>query len=244
MATVNGQEITLQDVAAEARSRAGGAATPEPILLQNVVGRVLLAQAAHRSKLDSSPDYPSDFARLKQDYLARKMLQMIVKPAGAPTAAQVSQTIVAHPFQFDRRQRLEISQLRFSGEDALRAVQGLDNLNAMVERLKSLSVSFTKSDPTLDTAQLPDALAGRLVAEPVGTLFTLRQGETINEIVVKSRESVDLGQAQEQALATELTRKEVEARQVQAEVNRLERQGHIAYQSGYAPSQHSAKTGG
>lgn len=243
LATVNGQEITAQDVAAEGRAR-GGADASAPVLLQSVVGRVLLAQAAHRSKLDSDPGFPSDMARLREDYLARRMLQRAVRPASAPTPAQVAQTISSHPFQFGRRMRVELTQLKFSGMDALQSIEGLRDLAAMANRLRDLGVTYEEHDRTLDTAELPDSLAARLAGEPEGAPFTLREGPAINEVVVRSRQPVDLPVAQQQALGAELARREAAQRQIQTEVDQLERQAHIAYQHGYAPPQPGAKAGG
>src|SRR5277367_6372562 len=65
VATVNGQEITTQDLAAEARSSNQGGAATKQSLLQAVIGRVLLAQEAHALQLDQTPGYPSDVTRMQ-----------------------------------------------------------------------------------------------------------------------------------------------------------------------------------
>lgn len=214
---------------------------PAQALLQGVIGRVLLAQAAHQNKLDRYPGYPSDLARIKEDFLARKMVQTVVKPSAAPTQSQISQMMASQPYKFAQRARLVVRQLKYSGSDAERAVQGLTDLNDIAARLKSLGVTYNDGVHTFDTAQLPDVLAARLLTQPIGSMLVIRQGDAINDVVIQSREAVEIPPAQQQALAAQMVQEQATNKQISAELARLQQQAKISYQPGYAPPKPGAK---
>ena len=235
VATVNGKEITSQDLASEARATGATGNVNAPALLQQVVARMLLAQSAHDQKLDAYPGYPSDVVRIQQSFLAEKALQRIVKPGGAPAPAAIAAFEAAHPYVFSQRVRMQATELKFQTSDDLKSLQGVNDLPSVLSRLKALGVPVEQKSSVLDTAQMPDQLAARLVSAPLNQLQFFREGNVTLGIVISAREAVVGSPDQETAFATQLMAKMGVQNQVNAAVNQLKAKAKIVYQKGYAP---------
>jgi len=108
IATVNGEEITPQDLEAEARSNPALAQADTSLLLQRVVARTLMAQAAHSRGIDHYPGYPSDITRLKQDFIAQRFMRSNLKTPPTPTSADLEKIMAANPYEFGQRQSVTI----------------------------------------------------------------------------------------------------------------------------------------
>jgi peptidyl-prolyl cis-trans isomerase C len=235
LAVVNGQEVTGQDLAAEARATAGKGSQTRQAVLQRVIARVLLAQAAHADKLDRYPGYPSDVARLQQDFVAQKMVKAVVKAPANPAPAQETSFIDAHPNIFKDRMRLQADEIRFQSLDDMKSLDGAQTIPAVASRLQSLNVPFNRESRTIDTAELPPALAEKLLALPPGQIFYLREQDVVLGVMIQSRQPVSMSADQQAALAKQLMAQASIQGQVDAEVKRLQAQAKITYQSGYAP---------
>ena len=232
VAVVNGQEITVQDLQAEAR---GVKSNGDPrSLLPVVVARTLLAQGAHRQNLDRYPGFPSDVTRLKQDYLADKMLAATIRPAPPPSDADVRSFMDSHPLLFADRQALRVSLVKLQAKDQ-QEVRNLDTLDATVARLKALNIPFERNEASLDTASLPPELSQKLVVQSLGSFFTIENGGTFIAGVVNSRTPISVPPMEQIALARGSLAKFNTTRRVAEEVTELKRTANIRYQTGYAP---------
>ena len=234
VATVNGKEITTQDLLSEARASGNTRQDPRAVL-QQVIARLLLSQSAHAQKLDAYPGYPSDLVRLQQTFLAEKALQKIVKPAGPPTSAAIAAFEAANPYLFANRAKLQVNEIRFETADNMKSLQGADNLASVTSKLKSLNAPFDQKTQTLDTAQMPTELAAHLVTVPLNQLQFFRQGNVVLGIVVAQRDPVVVPPEQQSAIAAQLLIKSGAQNEVKAAVAQLRAKAAIVYQKGYAP---------
>lgn len=233
VAVVNGQEITGQDLAAEAR--ASGAQTRQQAM-QRVVSRVLLAQSAHAKGLDNYPGYPSEVARLQQDLLAQKALKAVVKPPAKPTPAAVAAFISAHPYMFKDRVRLQADEIKFQSADDMKSLADAANVASVAERLQSLNIPFARQTRTLDTAELPEPLAEKFLSVPADHIFFVRQGDVVLAIQILSRQPVAVPADQQAAAAAQVMTRVDEKQQVDAELKRLQSRAKITYQNGFGPT--------
>jgi peptidyl-prolyl cis-trans isomerase C len=235
VATVNGKEITAQDLMAEARA-AGvrGHADPRP-LLQRVIARVLLAQYAHDKKLDAYPGYPSDMLRMQQDFLARRALSSVIKAPPPPSASDIAAFEAARPFAFAQRTRLQVDEIRFQTSDNLKSVMGANDMPGLVSRLKGLNTPFQRQTRTLDTAELPSGMVTQIVATPNGKLMLIREGDGVVGMVIQQRDPLVLPQDQQDAIAAQIIGRAAIQRQGDAEVASLRNAAKITYQPGFAP---------
>ena len=241
VAIVNNQEITAQDLNAEARGEGAGRAADPKILLQKVVARVLLAQDAHKRGLDRYPGYPSDVARMQQTFLAQKLVQSTVKPLTSPTPQQLNAFMEAHPFTFKNRERIDLTELQIQGSDAVKSVQGIDSLSALTARLKMLNSPVKQQDRTVDTAELPPPLAAKLLSEPTGELFYVQGPDVALAIVIKSRSPISAPEDQQAKLAARMLAEFTGQQQVNAQVEKLKGGAKITYQPRFAPPPQPAK---
>jgi peptidyl-prolyl cis-trans isomerase C len=235
VATVNGKEITGQDLLSEARGSGAKGRQDPRVLLQRVIARQLLAQFGHEQKVDAYPGYPSDLLRLQQDFLAQKALQSVVKPPPPPSASDIAAFEAAHPYVFAKRMRIQTDQIRFQTNDDLKSLAGAADMKGLVSRLTSLNTPFDRQDQTLDTAELPAALADKIVAAPIGDLLLIREGDKVLGMQVQSRVPVNGTADQQAALATKLITAAATQRQVDDQVRSLHAQAKIVYQPGFAP---------
>ena len=234
VATVNGKEITSQDLLAEARANGGARQDPKAVL-QQVIARVLLAQSAHDQKLDAYPGYPSDLVRIQQSFLAEKALQKILKAPAPPTPATIAAFEAANPYLFASRAKLQVNEIRFETADNMKSLQGADDLGAVITKLKAVSAPFDQKTQTLDTAQMPAVLAAHLVTAPLGQLQFFRQGNTVLGVVVTARDPIAVPPEQEAAIAGQLMTKVAAQTEVRTAVTQLQTKATIVYQKGYAP---------
>ncbi len=235
VATVNGKEITGQDLMAEARgSGAQGRQDPQ-VLLQKVVARELLAEYAHDQKVDAYPGYPSDLLRMQQDFLAQKVLRKVVKPPAAPSPGDIATFEAAHPYMFAKRLKIQTDLVRFQTSDDLKSLASVSDMKGLVAGLNSLNTPFDRHDQTLDTATLPPALADKIVAAPIGELLLIRDGDRVIAVVVESREPITGTPEQLAAVATKLMAAAATQAQVDAVLKRLREKAKIVYQPGFGP---------
>ncbi len=239
VATVGNQEITRQDL--EAEVRAGGRADPV-VLTQRVVARALLAQDAHNRGVERDTTYPSDFTRLKEQFLAQRGLRTIVTPPKL-TPAQAQDFIAAHPLMFARRQRIAVDEVRFPSTRAKEIASASTTLDGVVEKLKQLSVPYDRASRALDTATLPPPLAEALLNAPAGKLLTFPSPQATVLVVVQGREPVTVAPDQQALLARQAMAQQSVAQQVSAQVEKLRSQIKVQYQKGFAPPPTSGKAG-
>lgn len=233
LAVVNGQEVTRQDI--EAEQRASSAHADPSVLLQTVVSRTLLAQAAHAHRLDSYPGFPSDIGRLRSTFLADKFVQSTIKPASAPAPADVQSVIASNPYAFARRQHIKLDAIKVAASDAA-SVDGTTSLSEADARLKSLNVQFQHAQQAFDTAVLPAALAQELVDAPLGQMIRIKAGRSLLLATVEERQPAPETPAEANALATNYLVRSSNQKQVLAQVQALARAAKIEYQPGFAPT--------
>ena len=231
VATVGKQEITRQDLEAEAR--AGGPADAQ-LLTQRVVARTLLAQDAHNRGVERDTTYPSDFTRLKEQFLAQRGLRSLVKPPKL-TPAQAQDFIAAHPLMFARRQRIAVDEVRFPSTRAKEIVSSATTLDGVVDKLKQLNIQYDRASRALDTATLPPPLAQALLEAPAGKLLTFPSPQATVLVVVQGHEPVTVQPDQQALLARQAMAQQAIAQQVSAQVEKLRKQIKVQYQKGFGP---------
>ena len=234
MAVVNGQEVTFQDLAAQARADDADRANPKA-LLQKVIGRMLLAQEAHQKGLDRYPGFPSDMAALKQNFLAQKMVRASLKPAPAPSGSQIAAFMAANPALFARRAKVQLDEITIHDGFDRKSLQGPESLDQLERKLTALNVAFDRRQQQVDTAEMPARLATRVLDSGDGALTFLDGPRETLAFTVTGRTPVSLPQESEQALAARLIQQQAGQQQVNGLLQVQESHARIAYQKGFAP---------
>jgi EpsD family peptidyl-prolyl cis-trans isomerase len=237
IATVNGQEITPQDLQAEARSNAALAQADSSVLLQRVIARALLAQAAHNRGMDRYPGYPADIARLKQDLIAQRLVRSSLKPPPTPTSADLAKIMAEAPYSFGRRQKVTVDDIEM--QPPAGSVESLESLkypSDIMARLTRLSIPNSRRTVTLDTSKVPAALAARLTTAPVGELFFVRNDNQLTAMTVTDRTPAAPTPEEAKAAATQIFQGAKVQQQIEALVGQLHSQAKIIYTNGFVPA--------
>ena len=238
LARVEGHDVTLQDVEAEAR----GAdlrltAQNAPAMLDRVVSRQLLADEAHKDRLDVTPEAPGDLTRLIQNWRAQKIVARLIVGLAKPTPEQVQAYIKGHPSQLAERKEYLVESISVQTSPSLNAtLQSYQDFTAVGDFLKRLGLHTTRTQGVLDTAQLTASFAQRLAQTPDDKLvIASAPGRTLLSRII-SRQARPIVGDQAVALARSQLEQQAVSDRVQAEVRRLKRTAVVVYQQGHSPS--------
>src|SRR3954468_1079301 len=149
VAVVDDQEITQQDVRAEAAANnitnkaALEAATPG--IVGRLVDRTVLSDYARDNNLDRGPEYVARRRQMEESLLAYLALRKLVGNLEQPTKAEARSYIAANPITFSQRQRLTLDQVRFAKPAQYKTIQELarlPTLDAVEAKLRAGGVRF------------------------------------------------------------------------------------------------------
>lgn len=104
LATVDGHDITDTELSAEARA----APAPRAELLERLIDRALLADAAHRRTADLSPVYLADMRRARDLLLTDSLRRQIAASLPTPGEAQASAYMADHPWAYAQRAQVTL----------------------------------------------------------------------------------------------------------------------------------------
>ena len=238
LATVDGSEITVQDVQAEARaSGVPDFANTRNALLEQVISRRLLAASAKRQHLDRTPTAPSDLARLQQNWLAQLALRRILAPIAPPDAVTVAKVRASHPYSFAKRTIYTLDTLTIIGGGSLGSqLRSYTNLDAAQAFIKRLGVPALRRSASVDSAQLPLDTAQRFASLPNGALLVREEPGRLSLTCILTRASLTPPGGAQDLLAQQLWASETTSARVRAEVSRLKAASRIVYAAESPPS--------
>lgn len=180
VAVVGDQEVTQQELRAEALTAAPDAAqdfeAAAPALLQRVIERNLLAEYARDQGLDRGPEYVARRRQLEQTLLASLAARKIAGEPKPPSEADVRKFMADAPTWFAGRERLTLDQLSFptpADKNQIKTLTELDSLDAIFEKLRSQGVRVTRGRTVLDTGSIDPYVGKQIVALPNGEIFDL-----------------------------------------------------------------------
>jgi hypothetical protein len=237
VAIVNGQEITLNDLDAEARATGvQNGPSVAPTLLHHVIDRVLLAQASRRAKLDQYPGFPADKVRVDQRFLAEIALKKSIKPETETTDAEVMAYMAANPLAFSERQRMRIDQIIIGGQIVPSMLKKAVSINEAAKQLEELGAPYTRRQVIVDTMQLPKTIAEKLVATPTGVFFFDQEGAAEIGSIILERQAVSMRPEAAYAEAKAAAGRAKVGREADAVLKTLWTGAHIRLQYGYDPN--------
>jgi hypothetical protein len=237
VAVVNGQEITRNDLDAEARATGvqnGPSITPT--LLHHVIDRVLLAQATKRAKLDQYPGFPSDKVRVDQRLLAEIALKRALKPEPEPTDAEIKAYIAANPLAFSDRQKLRIDQIIIGGQIVPSPVRKAVSVDEAAKVLDELGAPYSRRQVIVDTMNLPKPIAEKLVSTPSGVFMFDQEGQAEVGSIILERQAVPMPPEAAYAEAKVAAARAKVGRDADAVLQTLWNGARIRLQSGYDPT--------
>ena len=105
LAQVAGTEITRRDLSAEPASANASTQT----LLEGVINRKLLVQAAQSQNLDADPEYLAAYRRSREELLVAALRRKIIRSIRKPNAGELARLVAKRPWAFDKRELIRLS---------------------------------------------------------------------------------------------------------------------------------------
>lgn len=183
LARVDGSEITVLQLNEELQ-RSGIPASQQQAaskqLLQALVDRQLLDNAAEKEKLDRDPRVMQAVDRARSLILAQAYIQKRLGNPAAPTPAEVEDYFNKHPEFFGNRKALVMNQLVVPATDLspeLRAAaDGSKSLEEVAIWLDAHKVKYGRSQVSRTTSDMPPEISQKLLSMPKGQIFIINEG--------------------------------------------------------------------
>ncbi|ALK96331.1 peptidyl-tRNA hydrolase [Massilia sp. WF1] len=183
LASVNGEEVTVLQLNEELQ-RAGVTAaqqdTASKQLLQVLIDRQLLQEAAAKENLDRDPKVMQAIDRAKSLIIAQAYLQKRMGNPGKPTSAEVEDYFNKHPEFFSNRKQFSMSEIVIGANDLTpevrSAADSAKSLEEVAVWLDAHKVKYGRTQITRSTADVPPQLSSKLLGMPKGQLFVVKEG--------------------------------------------------------------------
>lgn len=243
VARVNGDEITQSEINTE-MAAAGvpndARAKVAPAVLQRVIDRKLLVQAAEKSKLDQDPEYLLVRQRADEVLLAQRYLQRQSQSASQqPSADEIEAYLGEHPALTEQRQLLTLDQVRFpapANPGELQALKGVKTLDELLNVLRARNVNFQRDTVQADTAMLPDELLANVRKLAPGEPLVILGGPVLTAAVVTGSAPVPTSNADATAIAKRRMVAEAVDNRLKQQNTALRQGAQIEYAKGMAPA--------
>ena len=245
-ATINGEEITLQELNTEIQAnnvpQGADKQAAQRQALQNIIDRKLLLDAAREKKIDKSPEYQSQKQRADELLLAQTYAKQQLAVIPVPTNADISKFMGEHPNVFGNREILQLDQIRFrptspsEWERVYAAIKPDRNMDTVAQHLTGLGIKFERGKNGLDTAQLPTDIAKQIESRAPGDPFILPSNGgilTVNAVTGHQPAQIDPVEARQAAVGA--WRQEQFTKLITDQLKQMRNSAKITYQSGFAP---------
>ncbi len=250
VAVVNGEEITLNELNGEiAELNVPPNADKKRVqteVLQRMVERRLLAQAAKDAGLDRDPAYINQERRLKERLLVSMYGKKAFDTVAVPDTVKVDQYISSHPAIFADRKRYRLDQIQFDAPADLKKLQTLEGAHSMADVaawLNQAGIKFQRGAGALDSAVVPADTMAKINALPPGEPFIVPNGNKIVVSVITASEPIVLTPEQARPMATQAIRQEELNKIGQDRLKEAQTKAKIQYQPGYEPPKAPAAPG-
>jgi len=184
LASVNGEEITITQLNEELQRANVQAAQQEAAskqLLESLIDRQLLLNAAAKEKLDRDPKVVQAVERAKALIIAQFYMQKQVGTITKPTKEEITEYFNQHPEFFAQRKQFDMKELIIATSamtpELKAAMDGAKSLEEVAAWLDTSKVAYNRAQIARTTADLPPELSTKLQSLPKGQLFIIKEGD-------------------------------------------------------------------
>ncbi|WP_443971901.1 EpsD family peptidyl-prolyl cis-trans isomerase [Sphingobium sp. CR28] len=240
VAVVNGEEITLNELNAEiAEMNLPANADKQAAraqILQKMIDRRLLAQAAKEAGIDRDPTYISQERRMDEQLLVSMYGKKAMDTVPVPGNAEVDKFIAEHPAMFADRTRYALNQLQFdmpADANRLKELESANSIEDVATRLTAMGIKFEQGKGALDSAVVPEQIISRINSLPAGEPFIVPQGNKVVVSVVTGTEKVALPPERARPIAAQALRAQSLNKIGEDRLKEAKAKAKIEYQAGY-----------
>ena len=242
-ATVNGDEVTLQELNTEIQASNIPPNMDKKVAqqqaLQHIIDRKLLLGAARDKKIDKSPEFLAQKQRADELLLAQTYAKQQLSAVPVPTDGDIQKFMADHPNAFSNREALQLDQIRFrpnpSDIKKLDIIKQDHSLDAVAAHLTGLGIKFDRVKAGLDTAQVPTETMKKISNLPPGEPFVVPTNGifTVNVVIGHQPIATDSTQARQAAVGA--WRNQQFIKLLGDQLKQLKDSAKITYQNGFAP---------
>jgi len=251
-ATVNGEEVTLQELNTELQASNVPPGMDKQVAqreaLQHIIDRKLLLDAARDKKIDKSPEFQSQKQRADELLLAQSYAKQQLAAVPVPTDGDITKFMGDHPNAFANRETLQLDQIRFrpGPNDAkkLASIESDHTMDAVAAHLTSMGIKFDRVKAGLDTAQVPTTIIKQINALPAGEPFVLPSPPVITVNALIGRQPIATDPAQARQAAVGAWRQQQFTKIITDQLKSMRDGAKITYQTGFAPTEKKPTTPG
>ena len=186
VAKVGKDEVTVLDLqSALAGFKAPDAKTrkaAEQQALAAIVQRKIIAQAAHKQKIDKTPEYARLQEQMNETLLARTWQEQVVKAVPAPSTEDAQAFVDKHPDLYSARKKFSVDALRFTLPNDPTLTQALQPLHTM-EEVKALlterKIAFTTGQTEIDAFLVDPRFVEQLMKIKSDDVFAVPQNGVV-----------------------------------------------------------------
>ncbi|HEX8787122.1 MAG TPA: EpsD family peptidyl-prolyl cis-trans isomerase [Telluria sp.] len=194
LASVNGEEVTVLQLNEEmqrAGVQAGQQDAASKQLLQVLIDRTLLEEAAAKENLDRDPKVMQAIDRAKSLIIAQAYLQKRIGNVQQPSQSEVQDYFNKHPEFFSNRKQFSMDELVIAANDLTPEVKGASDHAKSLEEvavwLDAHKIKYGRTQITRSTADVPPQMSEKLLGQPKGQLFVVKEGPramfiSVNEV--------------------------------------------------------------
>ena len=239
LVSVNGKEITihqLNEEMARANVQQAQREAASKQILNALVDRQLLEQAAIKAKVDRDPNVMQAIERAKSQLVAQAYLQSKVANVAKPEKAEIEAFYNKNPQLFAQRKLVEMEQLlidtKFINDEFKAAIGGLKSLQETAAWLDAKGIQYDRGEVARSVAELPPQISERLKDARKGQLFVIGMGPRTMLVLMDSVKDspVSLTDAAPQIEQMLLNQKRKDAGE--AEIKQLRSAAKIVYLDG------------
>jgi len=247
-ATVNGEEVTLQELNTELQN----ANLPPSVdkkeaqraILQRVIDRKLMVDAAKEKGIDKSPEYLANKRRGEELLLAQTYAKQQLSAVPVPTDSDIAAFVKQHDNAFGKREQLTLDQIRFPAPKDPQSLRVLDkdhDMATVAAHLTAMGIKYQRGPAGLDTARAPAELIKAIDGMPAGEPFVIPSNGVITVNVITSRKPLPVDPAQAKTAAVNAWRQQKFGDLLNQQLAALKSSAKITYQDGFAPPAPAAK---
>lgn len=183
LVSVDGKEITvhqLNEELARANVQPAQKDAASKQILNALIDRQLLEDAAIKAKVDRDPNVMQAIERAKSQLIAQAYLQGKVSNINKVDKSEVESFYKENPAAYSDRKLVEMEQLlidsRHIGEEFKSALGGFKTLQEVASWLDAKGIQYDRGEVARSVAELPPQISERLKDARKGQLFVIGMG--------------------------------------------------------------------
>ena len=241
IAVVNGDEITVPELNAEARARGlviGSDRGVRDALIRDLVERKLLVHEALARKLDRTPEHLLARRRMDEIMLTQALTSTLGRNDGGPTPAELAAVVKSRPQAFDQRALVSVDRIAVPANiepGLIRELEGARTLEQAQALLAAKRVGAERRREVWDSASLSAEMFDEIGSSGEGQVVVLKSPD---QIMITRVVSV-IPQPTPPAARAQVAREMLRSEKAQAEYRRLldgaRSSAKIRYQRQFAP---------